>query len=346
MQNDRQRTFFAGGNDLSSASGVGRHDALKKHGMHVIPHFLPALAKISSLWYNVSCNDTIQKEMPPVKCDVPRVACINDISGFGRCSLTVALPVLSVMGVQACPAPTAVLSKHTGFPSYSFRDLTDALPEYFRTWGDLQFDWIYSGFLGSEAQLSSVQAFFTAQQRANPACRILLDPVMGDDGRMYSTYNQAMCDAVRRLTAQADVITPNVTEACLLTDTPYHGEELHTAEAVALAEKLMTLGCGAAVITGIVRDEIICNLTYFDGKPEFSAVHRTKRIFSGTGDLFASVLCGGLAKGRPLHEAVLTAERFLSDVTRYTLSQNTDPNEGVLFEPLLRQLAEERYETA
>lgn len=270
---------------------------------------------------------------------VPRVACINDLSGFGRCSLTLALPVLSVMGVQACPAPTAVLSKHTGFPHYTFRDLTDTLGDYFSAWADLSFDWVYSGFLGSEGQLSTVQAFFAAQRQHNPQCKILLDPVMGDDGKMYSTYNTAMCDAVRRLTAQADVITPNVTEACLLTGTPYHGEELHTAEAVALAERLMTLGCGAAVITGIVRDDIICNLTCLDGTPEFSAVHRTKRIFSGTGDLFASVLCGGLANGLPLPDAVLQAERFLSDVTAYTLAQNTDPMEGVLFEPLLHRLA-------
>lgn len=269
---------------------------------------------------------------------LPRVACINDLSGYGRCSLTVALPVLSVMGIQACPVPTAVLSKHTGFSSYTFRDLADTLPAYFRTWSDLHFDWIYSGFLGSVGQVDSVRAFFDAQRAASPDCRVLLDPVMGDGGKYYSTYNDELCDAVRRLTAQADVITPNVTEACLLTGTPYTGEVLHTAEAVALAERLMTLGCGAAVITGIIRDDIICNLTYQNGTPEFSAVHRTKRIFSGTGDLFASVLCGGLAQGMALPEAVLLAERFLSEVTAYTLTLDTDPCAGVCFEPFLAEL--------
>lgn len=271
---------------------------------------------------------------------VPRVACVNDLSGYGRCSLTTALPVLSVMGVQACPAPTAVLSMHTGFPDFTFTDLTDQLPAYFESWSHLDFDWIYSGFLGSVGQAASVRAFFRMQREKNPACRILLDPVMGDDGRMYSTYTKELCSAVRELAAGADVITPNVTEACLLTGTPYHGEALHTDEAYALADRLLSLGCGAVVVTGIVRDDIICNLTCENGSRELTAVHRTKRLFSGTGDLFASVLCGALAKGRPLSEAAGIAARFLSDVTQYTMEQNTDPMEGVLFEPLLARLGE------
>lgn len=271
---------------------------------------------------------------------VPKAACINDLSGYGRCSLTTALPVLSVMGVQACPVPTAVLSKHTGFPRYSFTDLTDELPAYLQSWNDLQFDMIYSGFLGSERQMSILQQFFTAQKSKNPACKILLDTVMGDDGKLYSTYNQALCDAMRELVAHADVITPNVTEACLLTRTPYHGECLHTAEAVNLAEQLLQLGCGAVVITGIVREDMICNLTYTGDAPEFSAIHRTKCLFSGTGDLFASVLCGALTLGKPLPDSVALAGEFLSQVTQYTLQQGTPAAEGVLFEPLLRKLVE------
>ena len=271
---------------------------------------------------------------------VPRVACINDLSGYGRCSLTMALPVLSVMGVQACPVPTAVLSKHTGFSHFSFTDLTDALPAYLKSWNDLQFDMIYSGFLGSERQMSLLKEFFEFQKAKNPACRILLDTVMGDDGKLYSTYTKALCDSMRELVQHADIITPNVTEACLLTGTPYHGESLHTAEAVALGDQLLSLGCGAVVITGIVREDMICNMTYTGGEPEFSVIHRTKCLYSGTGDLFASVLCGALAVGQPLAEAVETAGSFLSAVTQYTLKQNTPAEEGVLFEPLLRTLPE------
>ena len=269
---------------------------------------------------------------------VPRVACINDISGFGRCSLTTALPVLSVMGVQACPVPTAVLSKHTGFPDYTFTDLTDALPDYFQSWRTLDFDWIYSGFLGSIGQIRHVKHFFRFQKAKNPDCRILLDPVMGDDGKRYSTYSEELCRAVRELVAEADVITPNITEACLLTGIPYRSECLSDSEAIALARALTNLGCESVVITGIVQENTIGNLTYQYGIPGFTAVHRTQCLFSGTGDLFASVLCGALARGRKLPEAAAEAGEFLSEVTQYTLKANTPASEGVLFEPLLLRL--------
>ncbi len=271
---------------------------------------------------------------------LPRVACINDLSGYGRCSLTTALPVLSVLGVQACPVPTAVLSKHTGFAGYAFTDLTDTLPAYLQSWRDLQFDMIYSGFLGAEGQMNTVRDFFIAQKKQNPACTILLDTVMGDDGKLYDTYTPALCNAMRTLVSYADMITPNVTEACLLTGTPYHGEALHTAEAVSLAEQLSQLGCKAVVITGIVREDMICNMTYIGGEYTFDTVHRTKCLFSGTGDLFASVLCAALARGTALPDAVSTAGRFLSAVTQHTMQQGAPAEEGLLFEPLLRSLEE------
>lgn len=275
---------------------------------------------------------------------VPRVACINDLSGFGRCSLTTVLPVLSVLGVQACPVPTAVLSKHTGFPRFTFTDLTDSLEDYLESWNDLDFDWIFVGFLGSLGQIEMIRRFFEMQKRKNPACRILLDPVMGDSGKRYSTYTPALCDAVRELVSEADVITPNITEACLLTGTEYRGECLHLHEAEALAKSLMQLSCGAAVITGIVRENQIGNLTYLDGKAAYSAVHRTESLFSGTGDLFAAVLCGALARGKSLPEAVGIAGVFLSEVTQGTLRQNTPAEDGILFEPYLYHLGEMLHE--
>ncbi|MCQ2408736.1 MAG: pyridoxamine kinase [Oscillospiraceae bacterium] len=269
-----------------------------------------------------------------------RVACINDISGFGRCSLTTVLPVLSVMGIQACPVPTAVLSKHTGFPQHTFTDLTDTLPAYFESWSDLPFDWIYAGFLGSLGQIRMVQQFFQMQKKLNPQCRILLDPVMGDEGRRYSTYTEELCDAVRELVADADIITPNITEACILTGTEYHGECLCLQEATALADAVKKLGCGDIVITGIVQEDTIGNLTDTGGKKHFSTVHRTECVFSGTGDLFASVLCGALVRGCSLPEAAQKAGDFLSSVTQETMQRNTPVEEGVLFEPLLWRLGE------
>lgn len=275
---------------------------------------------------------------------VPRVACINDLSGFGRCSLTTALPVLSVMGVQACPVPTAVLSKHTGFPQFTFTDLTDTLTAYFDSWDDLDFDWIYAGFLGSIGQIEMVRAFFVKQKQKNPDCRILLDPVMGDEGRRYSTYTPELCDDVRRLVSSADVITPNITEACLLTGTEYRGECLHMQAAERLADSLMQLGCGSVVITGIVQENRIGNLTYQDGRASYSDVHRTECLFSGTGDLFASVLCGALARGKSLSASVKIAGAFLSEVTQGTLREHTPAAEGVLFEPYLCRLGGMLYE--
>ena len=277
---------------------------------------------------------------------VPRAACINDISGFGRCSLTTALPILSVMGVQACPVPTAVLSKHTGFPRFSFTDLTDALPHFFETWGDLDFDWIYSGFFGAFGQIETAGAFFADQKRRSPHCRVLLDPVMGDGGKRYSTYTEEMCTALRQLVAAADVITPNITEACLLTGLPYRGECLHRHEAEQLVRELMQLGCGAVVITGIVREKEIGNLTFDGSAMHFSSVHRTECLFSGTGDLFASVLCGALARGKTLASAAEIAAQFVSEVTQYTLEQGTPAEEGVLFEPLLTKLEAYLHEKA
>ena len=161
-----------------------------------------------------------------------------------------------------------------------------------------------------------------------------------DDGRRYSTYTDELCGAMRELVKEADIITPNITECCILTGSDYHGEALHDAEALALAHALEQIGCRQSVITGIIQENTIGNLTYINGTPQFSSVHRTECFFSGTGDLFASVLCGSLARGNPLPEAVREAGVFLSQVTQYTIQQNTPASEGVLFEPLLYQLGE------
>lgn len=271
---------------------------------------------------------------------VPRAACVNDLSGFGRCSLTTAISVLSVMGVQACPFPTAVLSKHTGFPSFSFTDLTGGMPAYLESWNDLSFDGIYAGFLGSADQIEFLQTLICHHRRQNKPPLVILDPVMGDSGSLYATYTQDMCDQMRRLVSQADIITPNVTEACLLTGTVYRGECLHTNEAAELAKRLCELGCPSVVITGIERDEILCNLVLDRGSMYFETVQKTAQFFSGTGDLFASVVTAAMLRGSSLSEAVQKAGTFISRATAYTLECGTPILEGVLFEPLLKELAD------
>lgn len=269
---------------------------------------------------------------------IPRVACINDISGFGRCSLTTALPVLSVMGVQPCPAPTSVFSKHTGFPTFYYTDLTDTMPAYLENWHDLSFDWIYCGFFSANEQTAIVREFVRSAKQKNPNCRFLLDPVMGDHGKRYSTCTEALCTALRELVSEADVITPNITEACLLTDTVYCGESPDMQKALSLAQSLMQLGCGAAVLTGIVQNDAVSCLIAEPDTQQFSDVQRTKTVFSGTGDLFASVLCGALARGDSLLDAVTAAETFVAEATHYTEQLHTPAPEGIVFEPLLGRL--------
>lgn len=270
------------------------------------------------------------------------VACINDISGYGRCSLTIALPVLSVLGVQCCPVPTAVLSCHTGFDKFFFKDMTDCMSDYLGDWNDkgIVFDAVYSGFLGSLSQIKITENFIR-QQKNSPLC--LVDPVMGDNGSIYSTYTEKMCEEMKRLVSVADVITPNITESCILTGTDYCGEELSTDKAKEIMKKLEAMGCSSAVITGIQKGNELVNLVLENS--EISEVSTSKaRSYSGTGDLFASVVMGKLLRGSNLCDSVYTASAFIKDVLDYTVLCGVQGMGGVQFEPLLYRLGDRYYE--
>lgn len=270
---------------------------------------------------------------------VPRVACINDISGYGRCSLTIALPVFSVMGVQCCPVPTAVLSCHTGFDKFYFKDMTESLVSYLDDWNskDIRFDAVYSGFLGSYEQIEITKDFM--QNKKSSLC--VVDPVMGDNGQMYSTYTDKMCEEMRKLVCVADVITPNITEACNLTSSEYIGEQISLECAKEMMKKLEAMGNKSVVITGIVTKDKLVNLVLENS--QVTAVESEKsKSSSGTGDLFASVVTGMLVKGYSLCEATRKASDFIYDVLEFTSQQNIrhDKMEGVLFEPLLYKLCD------
>ena len=278
--------------------------------------------------------------MEPSSKGIPRVAAVHDLSGFGRCSLTVAIPVLSVMGTQCCPLPTAVLSLHTGLDGFSFHDLTPYLPAYIESWHShgLCFDAVYSGFLGSAEQIRLVGGFIDRLER-RPL--VLVDPVMADHGQLYATYTRQMCADMRALVSRADIITPNLTEACILTDTPYTGEDAPLPAVRGMARRLTELGPTRCVITGILPDEEhILNLAYDRETDAFieCAVERTHAVYSGTGDLFASVLCGCLAQGRDLAGSLQTACGFVRDATLFTQRLGAPVEDGVVFEPLLHQL--------
>ena len=269
----------------------------------------------------------------------PRIAAIHDLSCFGRCSLTIALPVLSAMGCQCCPLPTALLSAHTGFPGNTFLDLAAEMGRIAEHWAamDLQFDAIYSGFLGSADQVDTVARFFDTFKKSDTA--VIVDPVMGDHGTAYRTCTPELCRGMRVLAENSDVITPNLTEAALLLDRPY--EEIRQADAYEVVRRLSLGGRRSVVLTGYFSEPGQTGALCFDrdsGESKAVQTPREPQDFSGTGDLFASVLAGGAARGVPLFQAAQAAADFVRDCTARTLAEGLTEQDGVDFEPLLGQL--------
>lgn len=269
----------------------------------------------------------------------PRVAAIHDMSGFGRCSLTVAMPILSAMGVQCCPLPTAFLSTHTGgFEGFTFLDMTDELPKVAAHWKSLELDFqaIYSGFLGSERQIAIVEAFLREFRGTDTVA--VIDPVMGDHGKVYRTYTPAMCAGMVRLAESADVITPNLTEAALLLGVPYG--ELPGGEAGCreIVERLSLDGRRSVVLTGASTAPELTGAMCFDARTGRTEAVQTRRVpqeFHGTGDVFASVLTGALVRGATLPDAARQAVDFVRACAERTAKAGIPMREGVEFEPLL-----------
>ena len=269
----------------------------------------------------------------------PRIAAIHDLSCFGRCSLTIALPVLSAMGCQCCPLPTALLSAHTGFPGNTFLDLAAEMGRIAEHWAamDLQFDAIYSGFLGSADQVDTVARFFDTFKKSDTA--VIVDPVMGDHGTAYRTCTPELCRGMRVLAENSDVITPNLTEAALLLDRPY--EEIRQSDAYEVVRRLSLGGRRSVVLTGYSSESGQTGAPCFDrdsGESKAVQTPREPQDFSGTGDLFASVLAGGVARGVPLFQAAQAAADFVRDCIARTLAEGLTEQDGVDFEPLLGQL--------
>lgn len=269
----------------------------------------------------------------------PRIAAIHDLSCFGRCSLTIALPVLSAMGCQCCPLPTALLSAHTGFPGNTFLDLAAEMGRIAEHWAamDLQFDAIYSGFLGSADQVDTVARFFDTFKKSDTA--VIVDPVMGDHGTAYRTCTPELCRGMRVLAENSDVITPNLTEAALLLDRPY--EEIRQSDAYEVVRRLSLGGRRSVVLTGYSSEPGQTGTLCFDrdsGESKAVQTPREPQDFSGTGDLFASVLAGGVARGVPLFQAAQAAADFVRDCIARTLAEGLTEQDGVDFEPLLGQL--------
>ena len=269
----------------------------------------------------------------------PRIAAIHDLSCFGRCSLTIALPVLSAMGCQCCPLPTALLSAHTGISGFTFLDTTDEMRRISAHWSQLSlhFPAIYTGFLGSAPQINLVEDFL--RRFHAPDTLLVMDPVMGDHGTPYKTCTPALRQGLRELVAQADVITPNLTEAAILLDIPYH--ESQTADASELVRALSLQGQRSVVLTGYAAAPGQVGALCYDRDTRQVEAVQTARVpqdFPGTGDLFASVLTGALTRGAPLLQAARTAVDFVGSCVARSVAEGAGEAEGVDFEPLLRQL--------
>lgn len=283
---------------------------------------------------------------------VPRLAMINDIAGFGRCSTTVSLPVISVMKVQVCPVPTSVLSNHLGFPLCHFDDYTSHMRDYIKVWNELglTFDGLYCGFLGNEEQIDIVREFV---EMFRPPL-FLLDPVMGDHGKSYSSITETHVQKMKELLPLADIITPNITEVCLLTGTPWKDGEWTMQELSGLCERLAdicqqesvssgetsvgTVSGASIVITGIRQGDSLVNFLWDDGIYTTVASPIAGASRPGTGDIFASILAADAVRGETLLTSVQKAANFVGLCIAGSEKAGTPVQEGVVFEKYLAAL--------
>ena len=295
-----------------------------------------------------NCNTTAHKGGD----FVPRLAMINDIAGFGRCSTTVSLPVISVMKVQVCPVPTSVLSNHLGFPLCHFDDYTSHMRDYIKVWNELglTFDGLYCGFLGNEEQIDIVREFV---EMFRPPL-FLLDPVMGDHGRAYSSITETHVQKMKELLPLADIITPNITEACLLTGTPWKDREWTMPELSGLCERLAdicqqesvssgeasvgTVSSASIVITGIRQGDSLVNFLWDDGVYTTVSTPIAGASRPGTGDIFASILAADAVRGETLLSSVQKAANFVGLCIAGSEKAGTPVQEGVVFEKYLAAL--------
>lgn len=268
-----------------------------------------------------------------------KIAVINDLSGYGRCSLTVVIPILSALKIQCCPVPTSILSNHTGFPTYFFDDYTEKMPKYIEQWKKLglSFDGIYSGFLGSEAQIQIVIDMI--KEFSGPGTKVIIDPIMGDHGKAYQTYTPLMCSRMKELVGFGDIVTPNLTEACILTGREYRKEGWKRAELIRMASEIQEMGPEEVVITGVTEGSFVTNVVLEkEGTGHFLRSFRVGSERPGTGDVFSSIVAAQAVKGIPLTDGVKKAADFVKRCIIKSDELNIPKENGVCFEELLSLL--------
>lgn len=275
---------------------------------------------------------------------IKKAAVINDLSGFGKCSLTATIAVLSVMGVQPCPMPTAVLTNQTGYKNHYCIDLTDELCHYKEMWSlnNESFDGIYSGYIADKKQVDIIFDFINTFRKSNTV--VLVDPVMGDNGRLYSAFSNETCKKVCSLARSADIITPNLTELCILTDTDFeklnsHCENDDFLDRISeVAKNAFSHSEQKIVVTGIKKGNCLYNGVFTKQDCDFVKAECHGGSFSGTGDIFASIVFASVVNGESLVSGVRKAVSFIEKATADTAKEPYDRNDGINFEKFLYQL--------
>ena len=272
---------------------------------------------------------------------IPRVAAVHDLCGYGKCSLGVAIPVLSAAGCDVCPVPTGLFSSHTAFPGWYMHDTTDILRDYLAAWRciDVDIDAIYSGFLGAPEQVDIIRSLYETY----PNALRVVDPVMADHGKVYPTYTPELCDAMAELACGADVLTPNLTEAAIILGEPigeeWGGTDIPDEEAHRLVRALLDKGAKHVVLKGVKRagESVVRNFVGSQGVTDIVEVSNEylPYLLHGTGDVYASCLLAALMAGRTLEEAVAFAGDFVHDAMIVSAEQPHFQERGVSFEPLL-----------
>ena len=269
-----------------------------------------------------------------------KIAVINDISGFGKCSLTVSLPIISALGIECNPIPTAILSNQTGYDNFYSVDFTENMSPYIDIWKkqNIHFDAILTGYLASEKQVDIILDFIENFRDENTL--VFVDPIMADDGVLYDTYDEKLCEKVKMLTKKADIITPNLTELCILCDVDYNEiSKANRIENIAeIASVLINEATKTVIITGVKSGEEICNVIVEKDSVKLVKSKYLNGSYSGTGDIFSSIVCGGITKGLNVNESVKLATDFIYNSIKITpTALDYEPN-GVNFQKNLEML--------
>lgn len=267
-----------------------------------------------------------------------KIAVINDFCGFGHCSIAASLPIISALKVQCCPLPTSIFSNHTGYDSFFYTDYTEHMDAYIDEWVKLglHFHGIISGFLGSPEQIHIVKRFLDLFKTDDNIT--VIDPVMGDGGALYPTYSPLLAEQMSALVPYADILTPNLTEACILTGTEYN-PDITEVELTDLCQRLSQMGPKKIVVSGLERGDDLENFVYEAGKqPQILREHKVGPCRSGTGDVFSAIIAADAVNGVDFMDSVRHASSFIAKALRRTVELDLPEPDGICFEDFLTEI--------